>query len=862
MSFTTSNIGLSNLNNNVKNNKLTGGDIEYERIYRALNSLVKYFLHEVSPFEQNKNINKGNFEVVGGKTNNTELLTARQQHTFDYCMRILCSRLIPSITSDELHVSDLIKKKLIREHKSSSKALRFANLFTKLQAQSIVTRKWAVLYFLLSVSDQSNSNEMTGILNTAPIEQTFSFRGLQNIQNISSITPSPPRSTLRIQKEDPLPTKTGFPKQGPELDNSLNNKYNSEKLLLRDIIFIFQGINGQYIKWDNEAKSFIIDLKISINRSTVDLLHRLSELGFLYRRVEEFVKMNANDPFIGLVGQAFCSVLQHELTEYYRFIANLEAAITKEVDNQQFLTSGISLKRLLVWTQDSLFKLRIMSVLVECCKEKRGGALVSTIYNYTNHGDPFIQEFINKILEEISRPFFEMLQRWIYEGELDDPFEEFFVSCDQNVQEEDLWRSKYSILKDMQPTFISELLAKKIFSIGKSLNFIRYSCHDNDWVITNAKVAGMNKSLKYGDMVALESSIDATYTATSQRLLNILFTKYKLKEHFIALKRYLLLGQGDFIQHLMAQLGPGLGKPATTIYHHNLTGILEAAIRASNAQYDDPDILRRLDAGLLEVSSGDVGWDVFSLFYRVDSPLNTIFTPQAMHQYLKIFNLLWRLKRVEHDLSFCWRRNMTSARSFLRVEELQKEINTSRLVCSEMIHFVYQLQYYILFEVIECSWDELVTDIHNPSGDLDSLIEAHNKYLSNVANKSFLNASNNQNYLSRLLKIIGFIFQYKNCLDELHNLGVKETIRRDNNSGSRKDQNHSRNDNNSENPKAIQECLNEVASQFKSEVVNLLTALAHHQDTDLRFLSVSLDFNEFYHVNEKYPGSRKRTLGG
>ena len=61
--------------------------------------------------------------------------------------------------------------------------------------------------------------------------------------------------------------------------------------------------------------------------------------------------------------------------------------------------------------------------------------------------------------------------------------------------------------------------------------------------------------LKYGDIIALESSIDATYTATSQRLLNILFTKFKLKEHLTALKRYLLLGQGDFIQHLMAQLG-------------------------------------------------------------------------------------------------------------------------------------------------------------------------------------------------------------------------------------------------------------------------------------------------------------------
>jgi len=63
-------------------------------------------------------------------------------------------------------------------------------------------------------------------------------------------------------------------------------------------------------------------------------------------------------------------------------------------------------------------------------------------------------------------------------------------------------------------------------------------------------------------------------------------------------------------------------------------------------------------------------------------------------------------------------------------------------VCSEMTHFVYQLQYYILFEVIECSWDELVTNIDKKCVDLDSLIEAHNNYLTNLTTKCFLDASN------------------------------------------------------------------------------------------------------------------------
>ncbi|CAG8703806.1 9907_t:CDS:10, partial [Cetraspora pellucida] len=821
-------IGISNIN--TRSSQPLNNEIEYERITRTLNYLVKHFLREVTSKTSSKDV-PGSSET--GKTTD---LTLRQQQTFDYCLRILGSRITPSIVSDEIHVSDLIKKKLIREHKSSSKALRFTNLFTKLQSQSIVTRKWAILYFLLSVSEQSANGEVTGNVNN-PIEQAFAYRGLQDISKsleserikstseelknrfIPNVSPLSKQSSNYSKEKEPLPPKTILIKQLATLDN--NNEI-PEALLLRDIVFIFQGIDGQYIKYD-KSSSYIIDSKAEITRSTRSLLHQLSELGWLYRRVNDFVYTNVNDISIGLVGQAFCSALQRELTEYYRFIAVLEAQVTKVADGQQAESQGPSLKRLFLWTQESLLKLRIMSVLVECCKQVRGGALVSTIYNYTNHGDPFIQQFINNTLEEVSRPFFEMLQRWIYGGELEDPFGEFFVACDPDVKEEDLWQSKYTIRPDMQPTFISSLLAKKqIFAIGKSLNFIRYSCHDSDWVVTNVG-ADKGKLLKYGDIIALESSIDATYTATSQRLLNILFTKYKLQEHFTALKRYLLLGQGDFIQHLMTQLGPGLSKPANTLYRHNLTGTLEAAIRASNAQYDDPDILRRLDVRLLESSFGEAGWDVFSLDYHVDSPINTIFTPHAMQQYLQLFNFLWRLKRVEHDLSSTWRRNMASARNLYQIEELKKDINTSRFVCSEMIHFTCQLQYYILFEVIECSWDELIKDCIK-SGDLDSLIEAHNKYLTNVTTKVFLGTSNNQNYLSKLLNIIQFILQYKNGLDELHNFNLKEFLRKDNT--------------NRENLKMIQEHLTEVAGLFKREVVNLLSDLANHHDTDLRFLTL------------------------
>lgn len=57
--------------------------------------------------------------------------------------------------------------------------------------------------------------------------------------------------------------------------------------------------------------------------------------------------------------------------------------------------------------------------------------------------------------------------------------------------------------------------------------------------------------------------------------------------------------------YLSLSLRPELARAATTLYQHNLTGILETAVRATNAQFDSPEILKRLDVRLLEVLRRD-----------------------------------------------------------------------------------------------------------------------------------------------------------------------------------------------------------------------------------------------------------------
>lgn len=87
---------------------------------------------------------------------------------------------------------------------------------------------------------------------------------------------------------------------------------------------------------------------------------------------------------------------------------------------------------------------------------------MSMVHDYTQHGDPLIQQFIHHMLERISAPFYVMLQRWIYEGELEDPRTEFFIAVNPDVEEEDMWQSKYFIREEMLPAFIGMPLAKKV----------------------------------------------------------------------------------------------------------------------------------------------------------------------------------------------------------------------------------------------------------------------------------------------------------------------------------------------------------------------------------------------------------------
>ena len=97
-----------------------------------------------------------------------------------------------------------------------------------------------------------------------------------------------------------------------------------------------------------------------------------------------------------------------------------------------------TLRRLFVWIQDPLERMRLMAILADAAKGLKGGALVSAIASFLRHGDPFVVGFVRRMMRRVCKPVFEMIRMWVFGGELRDPFSEFFIAANAEIPKDRL----------------------------------------------------------------------------------------------------------------------------------------------------------------------------------------------------------------------------------------------------------------------------------------------------------------------------------------------------------------------------------------------------------------------------------------
>jgi len=491
----------------------------------------------------------------------------------------------------------------------------------KLQKSSIIKNREAILSLLLNLSERSSRAGHKKVppfssVSVSTINGTVESGGVTVVGSksfLSAVIPAPYRSRptsingnldlpLRRTEEllrspdyrPPLPPKPRSivsPSQhrGPPSFKAHKNDFvdggppkwtrnepeteASEKELIRELLYVFQGIEGSILLRDGNGGFSICPSKLDFySPSVIQLALRLAEMGWLYNTIHSFIENANGQKDLGLVGQSLVTGLREELADYYRLLSLLEDQL-KAKRNAEEEGMAMTLHKLSVYAMDPMSKLKLLALIAKQCDRKmKGGSLLSTVYGYLHHGNKVLADTVKKLLTSMAKPIYSTLIRWILDGILEDPHGEFFVASDPQVTDEArLWFDKYSIRKSMIPKFLSLSWVKKILATGKSINFLRRVCDDATSNIANReKVMNMlDKQCSAANLFEenhdnkLLEAVQLCYTETSALVLNTLFKRYKLVDHFSAMRKYMLLGQGDLIRYLMELLDDVLSSPSS-----------------------------------------------------------------------------------------------------------------------------------------------------------------------------------------------------------------------------------------------------------------------------------------------------------
>ncbi|XP_068159577.1 gamma-tubulin complex component 3 [Drosophila tropicalis] len=648
--------------------------------------------------------------------------------------------------------------------------------------------------------------------------------------------------------------------------------------VVQNAIYSFTGVEGKYLKRDIVTGRFKLDPLNQDRLTSIEcgMLVRLSELGYYHDRVVKFSTISTGFNAMGCMGQAFIALLKEELTQFHGQVAQLHdqlhsvrrkqmiAYMNHQVQDYRQQKGELTLMKLLTWQMEPLHRMQWLTKIADACQMKKGGELASVVYNYLDNGNPMVNRLAHELLTAICGPLVRMISKWMLEGGISDPCGEFFVESLDEVGADRLWHDKFRLRLHMLPKFIPIELAHKILKTGKGINFLREVCEMDEMVKGREKLKKIIDNQVSDIFSCVQDSswhaaIETSYQQTSKHVLDIMLGPHKLLDHLHGMRRYLLLGQGDFVNILIENMKEELERLGTEIYAHDLSAMLDAALRCTNAQYDDPEILNHLDVVVQTPYPGDYGWDIISLQYTVEGPLATMLEP-TMPTYKALFKPLWRMKHMEFLLSMkIWKEQMANAKALRSMhDEIGKACYRLHLFTSETMHFVHQIQYYVLFEVIECNWVELQKRMQQATA-LDDILEAHEKFLSAITVGCFVNTMTDmERHLDTVYDNIICLESwqssfYRECFKELearekvrkrvaeseltggYGLTTEQKIERDHELKMFEQ-------------RVISACrnLDEIATAYEKAVSGFLLALNSDNDPNLQLFGTRLDFNEYY----------------
>jgi gamma-tubulin complex component 3 len=771
-----------------------------------------------------------------------------------YFSRILSSRISPAMKEQEgalltrMHnqAIEISSTYIKNDNWGQKRPQRLQECFQRLSRTTILKQRPSILKVLSNLANQKTELTIKG-----PLFTQSSPKPLPEYQQISS-TINDNSNFRKVNRMDAEGSKAELTRKG----------------IVRQLMFIFQGIDSSSIKYEKTKDAFVVDDAVELEANEREMVVKLSEMGILFQKINGFLDQQSSK-ITGLTFQSLSYAIKEELNQYYRFIAILE-----NMRDSSFAESPLTLKSLYLWTLEPMDSLKWIAILCDSCRPLKGGQVLSALFSYSSHGCPQIQNLVDRLLTKALSPFMNFLKHWVYSGELVDPMCEFFIEISQKnpIGNDKIWTEKYKINNDMIPSFISRKTAEAILIVGKTKLFMRKFCTDTKWYLSAEFIKVENlisfkfmEGLKFG---ALENWITSISAESNSKLKEVIIKEFAFYDHCRMVKNFLLLGKGDFMNTLLENLQTLLEDPATKVYKHSLTSVLDSALISCAGSGYKKEQLDRLGVYLFESTIGYKGWDIFSLHYEIDAPLNTVFELDTMVSYYKIFNFVWKIKNLVYCLNSFWKTHRKAYQSFRRSSDLNEKINFCNLVRHQMLHFLKTVLSYIMLEVIEAEWATFISAVDSATC-LDDIIQHHRELVSNIMDRALLSEEKLPLY-REFMKLIDSIVNFNKTqgiifmhLEEELQRNMEEHKYGEENSLEESEQQSSgfieeRKEGSRDLMKENNHLINKLWKGFKTGFENFLDLL--EKDPKMKTLAFRLDFNEFYKSRRDTRESNTRYL--
>jgi len=544
-----------------------------------------------------------------------------------------------------------------------------------------------------------------------------------------------------------------------------------------------QGIDGRIIEKDPERNTWGVRSDLIPDRALLRMLERMLPLCGAYTKACTFIEKRSRYEH-GRVAHAMAAAMRSLLREFDVLVAQLE---------HQHRMGQLSLQRLWYYVQPSLQTLLVLGNVADETKNDTGGVLLNAVHRLAlRGGDSRARSIYQYLLQHATAPYLEMLEEWIFHGVIKDDYDEFLVREDalsntKGALSEDFlagyWSRRYTLrIREERPLmdfsdsgefldeedgnaeekkyeqvpFFLKQTCEKVLNTGKYLNVVR-QC--GRWV-DNPEM----KRIPYSDQShAFDRIIHLAHDFASQTLLRLLLDEEKLVPRLRALKHYFLLDQGDFFVHFMDIAQDELLKPREQILLTRLQSLLEMSLRMRNI--DDPyqedltcDLLPyglMTHVELVQKQFRDPrarkeeemlsGIEAFAMDFKVRWPLSLVLSREVLIKYQLIFRHLFFCKHVERHLCATWQAHQTTKELNVR-----SSLGAMYSLRQRMLHFLQNLEYYFMFEVLEPNWQAMEKKVAKAKT-VDELMDQHKRFLDNCLANCLLTRSDLLNTLSKIM---------------------------------------------------------------------------------------------------------------